>query len=355
MQVSFILPSLPRQISGGTKIIFEYANYLVEKGDDVTIYYMVDKCLNKYCIPKIIGMEFGRIVAFRYPKWIKLSNKIQIKGVYLANQVAKGDIVIATAIRTSFFVKSLSHTCGKKAYFIQGFENWSFSDEEVYQSYQLGMSNIVIARWLKDIVEQKSGQEAFYVSNGIDNNIFFAVNPVKKRKSHTIAFHYRSETIKGATYAIEVIKKIKNKYCDTEVYVIGREERPKELPQWCQYIKNASAQEVAKIDNEVEVFLCTSVSEGFGLPGLEAMACGCALVTTNYLGAMEYAVHGKNSLVEPVKDIEGLTDAVSRLFDDDELRGRISKEAILTGREYSFRNSAIKFRNILIEICERDK
>lgn len=351
MRISFVLPSLPRQISGGTKVVFEYANFLADN-NDITIYYMVDKCLNKYPVPKSLRRKFGRIVAPIYPRWIKLSSKVHVKGVYSKDQVECGDVVIATAIRTSYFVKSLNDNCGKKAYFIQDFENWSFSDEEVYASYRFGMANIVIAKWLKDIVEKKSGNKAFYVSNGINEDVFFEQNPIETRNLHTITFHYRSEPIKGCTYAIEVIKKIKQVYKDTEVFVIGREKRPDSLPQWCNYIENASAKEVAAINNKATIFLCTSVSEGFGLPGLEAMSCGCALVTTDYSGAMEYAVDGKNALVSATKDVNGLANNIIRLFSDNELLYKISREAINTGKNHSFQISAAKFQNILTEICK---
>lgn len=355
MRISFILPSLSRRISGGEKVVFEYANYMANRNDEVVIYYMVDKCLSKYPIPHIIAINIGRMVAARYPVWFKLSDNIRVKGVYRADQVAAADVVVATAVRTSFFVDTLREECGKKAYFIQDFENWSFTDDDVYKSYELGMFNIVISRWLKNIVEDKSGKHAFYVSNGIDDRFFFTVNSSEKRESHTLAFHYRSEPGKGAMYAIEVVKKLKSRYNDLKVYVIGRENCPETLPTWCKYIQNASMQEVANINNMVSVFLCTSISEGFGLPGLEAMACGCALVTTAYLGAMEYAIHEKNSLIAPVGDIDTLVDSVSRLFDNDVLRSNISKEASVTGKEHSLRNSARKFRNVIEKIYEKDK
>lgn len=354
MKISFVLPSLPRQISGGTKIVFEYANYLASN-NEVTIYYMVDKCLRKYHVPQCIGFLFGRIVAPFYPKWIRISSNIQVRGVYKKNQVKEADFVIATARRTADFVKELPKDCGEKAYFIQDFENWSYTDEEVYDSYRFGMVNIVIAQWLKDIVEKQTHQIAYYIRNGINTNVFKIKEPIKERKVRTVAFHYRSEAIKGGECAIAVIKSLKQKYKDLEVFVVGREERPQELPAWCYYIHNASPQQISDINNKVSIFLCTSIIEGFGLPGLEAMACGCALVTTDYLGAREYAVDGKNSLIAPVNDINGLVDRVSELFDNNELRIKIATDAAGMAMHYSFNDSAGNFLKILENIYEKKR
>ena len=48
-----------------------------------------------------------------------------------------------------------------------------------------------------------------------------------------------------------------------------------------------------------EVFVVGSWFEGFCQPGLEAMACGVPLVTTNNGGCLEYAIDGETALVVP--------------------------------------------------------
>src|SRR6185295_14141998 len=82
--------------------------------------------------------------------------------------------------------------------------------------------------------------------------------------------------------------------------------------------------------NRSRIFLCSSRVEGFGLPSIEAMACGAALVTTSNGGSDDYAIHGETALVCEPDDITGMADHIARLLRDDELRIRLARQ----GAEY---------------------
>ena len=83
--------------------------------------------------------------------------------------------------------------------------------------------------------------------------------------------------------------------------------------------------------------LLPSPSEGFYLPGLEAMALGCATVVPDCTGNREYLQPGRNALV-PAMQLEALVDAVARL-DDEQLvaalvaAGRATSSGFGLGRE----------------------
>src|SRR5262249_60726630 len=50
-------------------------------------------------------------------------------------------------------------------------------------------------------------------------------------------------------------------------------------------------------------------------PPMEAMACRCAVVTTN-VGTEDYIVPGETALVVPPRDAEAIADAILTLLDD---------------------------------------
>ena len=58
---------------------------------------------------------------------------------------------------------------------------------------------------------------------------------------------------------------------------------------------------------------------------MEAMACRCALVTSDTGGCLDYAINGKTALVSPSRDIEGLSENIIRLLDDKKLLESISQ------------------------------
>ncbi len=78
------------------------------------------------------------------------------------------------------------------------------------------------------------------------------------------------------------------------------------------------------------MFVCSSIVEGFGLTSVEAMACGCALVTSDNGGSEDFAFHDDTALVSPPDDVETMTEHVVALLRDDTRRLRIARR----GQEY---------------------
>jgi glycosyltransferase involved in cell wall biosynthesis len=72
------------------------------------------------------------------------------------------------------------------------------------------------------------------------------------------------------------------------------------------------------------VFVFPSLSEGFGLALLEAMALGVAAVTTDTGFAGDYVEHGRHALVVPKGSAIHLAAGVITLFKDDRLRGQLA-------------------------------
>jgi len=60
--------------------------------------------------------------------------------------------------------------------------------------------------------------------------------------------------------------------------------------------------------------------EAFGLSVIEAMQCGCPVVTTDNGAQSEYIENGRNGILTPPGDAGALADALARLLDDDALR-----------------------------------
>lgn len=345
MKIAFVLPCISKSPGGGFKVVFQYANYFANKNEDVTIYYMTDRFL-KGKFPNFLRRIIARICAPFFPRWFKLSSKIKCKSAFVPEDIQNSDVIIATAIMTVDFITHINNS-KRKVYFIQGFETFYASEEEVYNSYKLPFDKIVISKWINKIIYDKTGQHAEYIPNGIDLDVFSSFNLLEKRENHSIAFHYRPADLKGCKYAFMTIEILKSQYEDLKVYIVGNVDKPDCVPDYCCYYQNITEEEVAQINNKSHVFLCTSIEEGFGLPGLEAMACGCCLATTNYLGALEYAIDEYNCLLSQPKNFIEMAENVKRFFEDEQLSCHISKNAILTAKEFDINLASQKFYNYI--------
>jgi glycosyltransferase involved in cell wall biosynthesis len=120
------------------------------------------------------------------------------------------------------------------------------------------------------------------------------------------------------------------------------------LPDWVDYRHQPPLTElVTDVYNASAIFLCTSEVEGFGLPSVEAMACGAALVTTDNGGSRDYAFPGRTALVTPPRDVDGLVDAVVTLVHDDDLRVALATAGRAHVAEFTWEHSAEKLERFL--------
>jgi glycosyltransferase involved in cell wall biosynthesis len=94
-------------------------------------------------------------------------------------------------------------------------------------------------------------------------------------------------------------------------------------------------------------FVYPSRNEGFGIPPLEAMACGAPVIATRTGAIPEYA-EGAALLVDP-GDRDGLRDALVRLLGDKALRDELHATGAERARMYSWERSAALMTELLAE------
>ncbi|NOZ27369.1 MAG: glycosyltransferase family 4 protein [Chloroflexi bacterium] len=87
-----------------------------------------------------------------------------------------------------------------------------------------------------------------------------------------------------------------------------------------------------------EVFLYPSLYEGFGLPPLEAMACGTPVITSNTSSLPE--VVGDAALKVDPHDVEAIAEALARLLEDADLRRQLREAGLERARLFSWERTA---------------
>lgn len=85
-------------------------------------------------------------------------------------------------------------------------------------------------------------------------------------------------------------------------------------------------EDLAKIIAGATTLIYPSIYEGFGLPPLEAMACGVPVIVSN-VSSLPEVVGDTGLLIDP-QDVEGLADAIERLVNAPEIRQELSQRAL---------------------------
>ncbi len=105
--------------------------------------------------------------------------------------------------------------------------------------------------------------------------------------------------------------------------------------------------------NGASLFVYPSLYEGFGLPVLEAMACGVPVVTSNAASLPE--VVGDAGLTVEPEDTVGLAEAIAQLLDDPDLRAEMRRRGLARARQFSWKRAAQRLLTIYNEATLTDK
>jgi len=85
-------------------------------------------------------------------------------------------------------------------------------------------------------------------------------------------------------------------------------------------------------------FVFPSIYEGFGMPPLEAMACGVPVLTSGEASLPE--VTGDNAVIVDAYSMDSIAEGLDKIFHDKNLRKRLSREGLERAENFTWRKSA---------------
>jgi L-malate glycosyltransferase len=350
MRVTFLLPRYGWQPSGGFRVVYTYASLLAARGCDVSVLH--PRRLPEGGWPRAAGVvgrarrAGGRIRdRFLRPRitWADIDPRVRLLYVpEIADRyVPLGDAVIATWWSTAEAALALGPDRGRRFHLIQGHEVWNGADDRVHAAWRAPLHKIFIARWLLELGLQLGISEdaTTLIPNGIDAQTFRLERPIEERAAH-VAMLYSSEVYKGGALGIAMLERAKQRVPALTAALFGVVPAP-HLPPWIAYTRGAAPRElVESIYNRAAVYLCASLSEGWHLPPAEAMACGCALVSSDIGGVRDYATHQQTALLYPAGDIPAGADRLVQLLRDDAERIALARRGRDAIAQFSWERSA---------------
>jgi GT2 family glycosyltransferase/glycosyltransferase involved in cell wall biosynthesis len=302
-------------VGGGHRDVFEHLNRLLDRGHEVALYTLGEA-----------------------PDWFALRAPVRSFEFYdeLVDELAGLDAIkIATWWNTATPVWRASVLRGIPVYFVQDIETSYYPDDEhvrhaVIDSYRPEFRYMTISGWNRERLREL-GLEAELISPGIDLETFRPL-PGAGRRDDIVLSIGRSNPLKNLPLTIDAWSALPAPRPELCLFGIEPELAASE---GMRHVHAPSDEEVNELFNTATVFVLTSLHEGFALPPLEAMACGCAVVCTDAHGNRDFCVDGENCLM-PAAERGAVTAALARLLADPELRERLGRAGERTARDYSW-------------------
>lgn len=218
------------------------------------------------------------------------------------------DVTIATWWETAHWINDWPASKGKKAYFIRHHEIHGGDPDLVRQTYKLPLQKLVIASWLKRLMQEEyHDPNAVLVPNGVDWEQF-SFHVRRKQPIPTVGMLYGIVEWKGARVAFDAIRLVQKLIPELRVicfgsHPIGSASKP---PDNFEYHFRPTQEDIPHLYRMTDCWLLPSTIEGFGMPGLEAAACGCPVVSTLCGGPEDYVKDGFNGYLVDVGDAEAI-------------------------------------------------
>lgn len=350
------MPFKARRPAGGFKVMYEYANRLADLGYSVHISYPLKTQYMKYRLPYWVRLLLSYIEGFRTNRWFNFKPSITMSYINSVKDkyVIDADIIITTWWATVLDVGCLSGSKGKKINLIQGFEDWEGHSDLLYASYNVsGMTNVVVASYLEDIVKKHSSNKTELIYNAIDRDQYSIRKPIESRDNLSVCMNYSIQEIKGSKYGIAALIILKDKYPKLQAELFGICPKPKDLPEWIVYHRNPP--DLCDIYNRSSIFISNSLTEGFGLVSVEAMSCGCALVCTDIAGHKEYSINGETALLVEPQDPYDMFEKVSSLIDNNDVRIMLAQQGNKYVQHFSWDVAIHKMDNLIKKITSENE
>lgn len=180
------------------------------------------------------------------------------------------------------------------------------------------------------------------------------LRPGAKSTTPCIVYLGRLKKYKRVDSIIKAFTRVLQNYPEAKLFVAGSGDQETDLRRLASSLgvqKSVRFEGFISENRKVELlssawaFIMASEMEGWGLTVIEAGACGTPTVAVSVPGVREAVCSGYSGLL--VESVADLPQAISRIFEDDLLRIRLSEGALSRASEFSWCEAARCFENAL--------
>lgn len=353
MRIGFVCDGFSKE-SGKDVTVFEKATRLAKK-HDVFIFAPIDKIASdfrkmaeeKTC--NVIPVPHSSLRIYRRYKLILDGIKVLKKydldyADSSALSLGNASILVGIPLVKTFY----AHVTLRSEFLSSPFLWLSWVIEEAPQLW-LSRKNIAISEYAKMQIRKIYNVDSEVIYLGADLNRFKPEGRKKELKK-SVVYVGRIVEYKGLHLLIEAFKKANVK--NSNLYIIGKA-GSQDYYQKLLKMKTDNIHFLGTVPIEVlpayyrgaDVFASGTQWEGFGLPFVEAQACGTPVIGFNKASIPEVIENGKSGYT--VKDIADFANKIRLLLTYSGLREEMSKNAVKFARKFTWEEHMKKYLKIV--------
>ena len=348
MKICLVSPYDIAQTGGVTNHVVNYASELKRIGYVVTILSASSKTnfeidgIKIFNLGKPVSIRFGSTVANIFLSWKSIFK------IYFFFKKNKFDIVhiheplvpfISTfALIFSKYKTVLTfHSTVKKSWMFRAW-GFVFNPWLTEKDYFIAVSNSA-----KESIKNFNYHLSVEVCpNGVANN-FFKNEQSQKKNNIKILFVGRNENRKGVNVLLKAFQKLKknNLKKSFELILIGQDidklRSNYNSIENCKFIGHTEGKKLYKYYFDSDILCAPSVeNESFGIILIEAMASKNVVLASNIPGYREL-INNKNGILFKNKDSDDLSNKLTLLIENDNLRFNLEKNGFEFSRNYKWK------------------
>ena len=216
--------------------------------------------------------------------------------------------------------------------------------------------------WLKKCVEESflKNKDTRLIYNGIDLRTFKKTDKSEARKELGLLQDKKivlfsadggvKNPFKGGEFVFEAFEKLKNRSDVLFLNIGGKNEETSD--NWLDFGYVSKPETMAKLYSAADVYLFPTLADNCPLTAIESLTCGLPVVTFETGGVPEIVENNKTGFVVEYKNGEMLVNALEKLLDNNDLRDKMSEEAVLASKKFSSERMALKYLKLYEELLK---